>query len=44
MFPFLEEFSTQFAGIHTVKGFGIVNKAEADKKEVVKKATLLLFL
>ena len=38
VFPFLEEFSTvscdphspQFIVIHTVKGFGIVNKAEID--------------
>ena len=29
VFPSLEEFSTVFA-IHTVKGFGIVNKAEID--------------
>ena len=28
-FPSLEEFS-QFVVIHTVKGFGIVNKAEVD--------------
>ena len=29
VFPFLSEFS-QFIVIHTVKGFGIVNKAEVD--------------
>ena len=29
VFPSLEEFS-QFVMIHTVKGFGIVNKAETD--------------
>ena len=29
-FPSLEEFSTQFIVIHTVKGFDIVNKAEVD--------------
>ena len=29
MFPSLEEF-TQFIVIHTVKGFGIVSKAEVD--------------
>ena len=29
IFPSLEEFS-QFVMIHTVKGFGIVNKAEID--------------
>ena len=29
VFPSLEEFS-QFVVIHTVKGFGIVNKAEID--------------
>ena len=29
VFPFLEEFS-QFAVIHTVKSFGIVNKSEID--------------
>ena len=30
VFPSLSEFSTQFIVIHTVKGFGIVNKAEID--------------
>ena len=30
VFSSLSEFSTQFIVIHTVKGFGIVNKAEAD--------------
>ena len=29
VFPSLEEF-TQFVVIHTVKGFGVVNKAEVD--------------
>ena len=30
VFPSLEEFSTVCSVIHTVKGFGIVNKAEVD--------------
>ena len=30
VFSSLSEFSTQFIVIHTVKGFGIVNKAEVD--------------
>ena len=30
IFPYLSEFSTVFIVIHTVKGFGIVNKAEID--------------
>ena len=30
VFPSPEEFYTQFVVIHTVKGFGIVNKAETD--------------
>ena len=30
VFPSLEEFYTWFVVIHTVKGFGIVNKAEID--------------
>ena len=30
VFPSLEEFSTVFFLIHTVKGFDIVNKAEID--------------
>ena len=30
VFPSLSEFSTVFPVIHTVKGFGIVNKAETD--------------
>ena len=38
LFPSLSEFS-QFIVIHTVKGFGIVNKAEVD----VFSGTLLLF-
>ena len=30
VFPSLSEFSTVYCVIHTVKGFGIVNKAEID--------------
>ena len=39
VFPSLEEFSSLWTVIHTVKGFGIVSKAEVD----IFAGTLLLF-